>query len=106
MIFAIVLLVVGTALAIIGFTLMRPKSGDIPVGGGGYVNAGPEERPQAVREAGRIMLGIGLIMVTGGIVWILSRILMALAGIAMVVFGIIVVAAVIFGVAHFLGFRR
>ena len=47
MIFAIVLLVVGAALAVAGFNLMKPKSGDIPVGGGAYVNAGPEERSSA-----------------------------------------------------------
>ena len=62
MIFAIVLLVVGAALAVIGFNLMKPKSGDVPVGGGAYVNAGPEERSAAAKEAGRIMLGIGLTM--------------------------------------------
>ena len=52
MIFAIVLLVVGAALAVAGFNLMKPKSGDIPVGGGAYVNAGPEERSAAAKEAG------------------------------------------------------
>ena len=91
MIFAIVLLVVGAALAVAGFNLMKPKSGDIPVGGGAYVNAGPEERSSVTKEAGRIMLGIGLIMVVGGIVWFLTRILMAVAGIALVV-GVIAVA--------------
>ena len=84
MIYAIVLIVVGALLAIIGFTLMKPKNGDIPVGGGGYIDIGPQERPAAVREAGRIMLGIGVIMVVGGIVFILSRILIALAGIVLV----------------------
>ena len=91
MIFAIVLLVVGAALAVIGFNLMKPKSGDVPVGGGAYVNAGPEERSAAAKEAGRIMLGIGLIMVVGGIVWLLTRILMAIVGIVLVV-GVIAVA--------------
>lgn len=82
---AVVLIIVGAALAVAGFNCMKPKSGDIPVGGGGYVNVPPEERSQAVREAGRIMLGIGLIMMVGGIVWILSRILIVLAGITLVV---------------------
>ena len=91
MIFAIVLLVVGAALAGIGFQLLKPKNGDIPVGGGAYVNARPEERSGAAKEAGRIMLGLGLIMVVGGIVWFLTRILMAVAGIALVV-GVIAVA--------------
>ena len=99
MIFAIVLLVVGAILAVIGFQLMRPKSGDIPVGGGGFISAPPEERPQAVREAGRIMLGIGLIMVVGGIVWILTRILMAVAGLVLV-FGVIAL------VLYFVGTKR
>ena len=91
MIFAIVLFVVGAVLAVSGFNLMKPKNGDIPVGGGGYVNVGPEERSSAAKEAGRIMLGIGLIMVVGGIVWFLTRILMAVAGIALVI-GVIAVA--------------
>ena len=99
MIFAIVLLVVGAALAVIGFNLMKPKSGDVPVGGGAYVNAGPEERSVAAKEAGRIMLGIGLIMVVGGIVWLLTRILMAIAGIVLTV-GVIAVAL------YFVGFRK
>ena len=98
MIFAIVLLVVGAALAVAGFNMMKPKSGDIPVGGA-YVNAGPEERSAAAKEAGRIMLGIGLIMVVGGIVWFLTRILMAVAGIALVV-GVIAVAL------YFVGSRK
>ena len=92
MIFAIVLLVVGAALAVGGFNLMKPKSGDIPVDGG-FVSAPAEERSQALRETGRIMMGIGLIMVVGGIVWFLTRILMAVAGIALV---IAVIAAAIY----------
>ena len=93
MIFAIVLLVVGVAMAALGFKLLRPKNGDIPVNGGGYVNAGPQERSPAAREAGRILLGVGLIMVVGGLVWLLTRILMAILGIVLVV---VVIAAVLF----------
>lgn len=86
MIFAIVLIVVGAILAVIGFNCMKPKNGDIPVSGGGYVNVPPEERPQVVKDAGKIMLGIGLIMVAGGIVWIVSKILMSIAGIVLGIF--------------------
>ena len=95
MIFAIVLIVVGAALAVIGFNCMKPKSGDIPVGGGGYVSAPPEERPQPMKDAGHIMLGIGLIMVVGGIVWILSKILITLAGIVLGIFLLVLVYRVV-----------
>lgn len=84
MIYSITLMVVGAVLASVGFYLMKPKSGDISIGGGAYVQADPEERPPFMQQAGKILLGIGVILFVGGVVWILSRLFMMLAGIVFV----------------------
>lgn len=84
MIYSITLMVVGAVLAVTGFHLMKPKDGDISIGGGAYVQADPEERPPFVQQAGKILLGIGVILFVGGLVWILSTLFMALAGIVLV----------------------
>lgn len=77
-------MIVGAILAAVGFYLMKPKSGDISIGGGAYVQADPEERPPFVQQAGKILLGIGVILFVGGVVWILSRLFMMLAGVVFV----------------------
>ncbi len=84
MIYSITLMVVGAALAAAGFHLMKPKDGNISIGGGAYVQADPEDRPPVVQQAGKILLGIGVILFVGGLVWILSTLFMALAGIVLV----------------------
>ena len=84
MFYAIAMLVVGAGLVFAGFKLMQPKNDDIPVGGGGYVDLGPQERSQKTREAGKIMLGIGIVLAAGGLVWIVSRMLIAMLGVILV----------------------
>lgn len=95
MVYAIVLIIVGAALTWLGFYLMKPKDGNIALGGGAYVEGAPQERPKPVQEAGRILMGLGIILLVGGVVWILSYVLIALAWAALIV-GVIALICFLF----------